>query len=296
MHRLFAPVVAALCFAAFSESAFSAEKETIKVFADSYPVAYFSTAILGDKGDVTMPVPAGKDPITWFPGDDVLVQMQAADLIILNGANFTKWPPKVSLPDEKVVVTTDGFTDDLIRYKHAITHTHGNSKHTHEGIDGHTWMAPGNMRKQAAAIYASIQKFFPNECEDNYGELTAFIGKLDTEFKEVTKMLGDKPLIASHPAYNYIAAEYGWKIENLDLDPEAPLDAKALKSISDAKASHPATIILWESAPLDETASRLESEFGLQSVVFSPCETTPETDFAEVMRANLTALKNALTK
>ncbi len=301
MHRIFTPLAVAVCLSACSESTPSAEQtppktKAIQLFADSYPVAYFSSVILGERGNVTCPVPPGEDPITWFPDDSTLEQMQAADRVILNGAEFTKWPKKVSLTNEKMVVSTSGFNGDFIRYENAVTHTHGDSEHTHEGIDGHTWMSPGNMRQQAATIFEAIDPLLPDECMTGYGELNKLIEELDTQFKEITLLLGEKPLLASHPAYNYIAAEYGWNIKNLDLDPEAPLDTATFATITEAQASHPATILLWESAPLEETASKLESKLGLESIVFSPCETQPETNFAEVMRANLSTLKKTLKK
>ena len=52
--------------------------------------------------------------------------------------------------------------------------------------------------------------------------------------------------------------------------------------------------MVWESAPIDENVTRLES-LGVQSTVFDPCGNVPEDgDFLEVMRRNTANLRRAL--
>ena len=78
-------------------------------------------------------------------------------------------------------------------------------------------------------------------------------------------------------------------------EPDAlPPDAEwaALQSLLDA---HPARVMLWEGAPVQETATRLQS-LGIDVVVFSPAGNRPEAgDFMTVMQENLQQLEAAIS-
>jgi len=108
-----------------------------------------------------------------------------------------------------------------------------------------------------------------------------------------TQYAADTPLLASHPAYNYVARRYGWNIKNLDLDPQQMPDNESLDEIRTLLKEHPARFILWESAPDPAIAARLEAELELTSVVFSPCELHSAADrdagldYLSVMRQNI---------
>lgn len=275
------------------------------VFTTFYPTEYFTERIAGDLVDVRNPVPEGEDPIFWIPEDAAVTAYQSADLIVLNGAGFAKWVDKVSLPEDRVVDTAAPFEDEFIRYENAVTHSHGaGGAHSHEGLDGHTWLDPVNAIRQAEEIRKALARLLPSESErlDAAAEaLRLELEALDRRFQEVAERLGDRPLLASHPAYNYPARRYGWHLENLDLDPGEMPDDSAIASIRDLLAKHPANLLLWEGDPLPGIARRLRDELGLESVVFSPCELLDEEsrargeDLLTVMRANLDRLDAALT-
>ena len=63
-----------------------AAQERISVVSVNYPLHYFATRIGGDLVDASFPVPADIDPAFWKPSGDDVAQIQAADLIVLNGA------------------------------------------------------------------------------------------------------------------------------------------------------------------------------------------------------------------
>ena len=63
-----------------------------------YPTTYFAERISGGLVPVVCLLPEDEDPIYWKPSSDAIVQFQAASLVILNGAEFEKWPNFVSLP------------------------------------------------------------------------------------------------------------------------------------------------------------------------------------------------------
>jgi zinc transport system substrate-binding protein len=267
------------------------------VYTTFYPTQYFAARIGGDLIDVVCPVPADQDAIFWMPDATAVQAYQQADLIIINGAEFSKWVRKVSLPASRVVNTAKPFEGDFITFEDATVHSHGKGgEHAHEGLDGHTWVDPVNARIQADAIRKALVKRFPEHnaaFEEGFALLAQDLEALDTQLKGYQAIDKNQPLLMSHPAYNYIAKRYGWNIANLDLDPaEMPSD-EAIQGIKDVLKTHPATYVIWETYPNKEIAERLQKELGLTSIEFSPCELLSDAeidagaDYMSVMQRNL---------
>jgi len=275
---------------------------TPEVYTTFYPTTWFAQRIAGALAKVVCPLPADEDAIFWMPDAKVIQAYQNADLIVINGAHFEKWVAKVSLPPSKLVDTAAPMADAFVRFKDAVTHKHGKGgQHSHEGIDGHTWVDPCNAKTQAAEIHAALAKLLPGSAKQldaNYTALAADLDALDAALGSLSRKLGDRSLLASHPAYNYLAKRYGWNITNLDLDPQlVPSDDQIARIRRRLAGIAPAPkIILWEQHPIAQAAERLKKEFDLVSIEFSPCEQPPEPpgDYLSVMRGNIERLQAAL--
>ena len=262
-----------------------------------YPTQYFAERIGGDLIDVVCPVPEDEDAIFWMPDATAIQAYQKADLIILNGAGFAKWVQKVSLPETRVLNTAKPFEEKFINFEDGTVHSHGKAgEHAHEGLDGHTWVDPVNARLQATEISKALIKGFPEHkaaFEKGFTALAKDLDALDEKLKAYQAAYKNQPLLASHPAYNYIAKRYDWNIKNLDLDPEAMPSDEEFQGIKEMLKSHPAKHLIWESYPTKAIADRMQKELGLISIEFSPCELLSEdaqssgTDYMSVMRRNL---------
>ena len=110
----------------------------------------------------------------------------------------------------------------------------------------------------------------------------------------VQRLIGSRPLLASHPVYNYLARRYGWNLRSVHWDPdEAPLEAE-WPALRELVRSHPARLMLWEDDPLPETVRRL-GDLGITCVIFRPCGNRPgDGDYLSEMQANVTRLKRAV--
>ena len=267
------------------------------VYTTFYPTQYFAERIGGDLIDVVCPVPADEDAIFWMPDAKNIAAYQKADLIVINGAMFAKWVQKASLPESRVVNTANPFADRFINFEHATVHSHGKKgKHAHKGMDGHTWVDPINAKIQADEIKKALIKEYPDHkaaFKKGYSELAHDLDMLNEQLKAYQAAYKNQPILASHPAYNYIAKRYGWNIANLNLDPEAMPSDETFEAIKATLKMHPATYLIWEAYPTPAIADRIEKELGLISVEFSPCELLSEEDlsngvnYLNVMQDNL---------
>jgi len=269
-------------------------KDPLEVCTTFYPTLYFAQSIGGGLIRASCPIPAGEDPIFFEPPPETVLEYQKADLIILNGAGYAKWVSRAMLPEEKIVDAGASFEDDLIVIEEAVLHSHGQKgEHSHTGIDPHTWMDPVLAMEQCRAIAAALEVRDP-EHEAAYDEglkkILAGLADLDRRFKDLQKRRQTAPILASHPAYNYICRRYGWESESFDFDPESPPDAESLKRLkSYLKKESGIQWMVWEEMPSTETAALFRDRFGLEPLVFAPAETPPGggLDYLGLMRRNI---------
>ena len=126
------------------------------VYASNYPLFYFAQEIAGGELDIRLPAIEG-DPAFWAPDGDQVAALQAADLVLLNGAGYEGWLNFVSLREERLVDTTAGLADRLLPLEEATVHQHGpEGEHSHAGTAFTTWLDPGLAAAQARAIAAAL--------------------------------------------------------------------------------------------------------------------------------------------
>ncbi len=271
-----------------SHGALAGEKPSI--YTVNYPLAYFAERIAGDLATVSFPAPPDVDPAFWMPDPQTIAAYQRADLILLNGADYAKWTVKVSLPRSRMMDTSRGFKDEYIQQPSLTTHSHGPSgQHSHGGTAFTTWLDLNQAARQAEAIAQALTRKRPEAKGQIARNLEALEGDLlglDASLSEIAHREPKRPLLASHPVYQYFARRYGLNLKSVMWEPDqVPSEAQwaELKKILD---EHPAKWMIWEGEPVKENVERLRS-LGVQSVVFDPCANRPATgDFLSVMRNN----------
>ena len=272
--------------------------DPLKVYVVNYPLKYFAERIGGDHVEVVFPAPLSVDPAYWIPDIPTILAYQQADLILLNGAGFAKWVNKVTLPQSKLVDTSKEFKDRYITIKGAITHSHGpEGEHAHEGIAFTTWLDFDLAVKQAEAILFAINRKIPEKkrtFEKNFKSLKVDLMALDKELMTIVPNASSKPLVASHPVYDYLTGRYGLNIESVHWEPKEIPNHKQWAELKDILNDHKAQWMIWEGQPKPESVAKLIA-IGVNSLVFDPCSNVPEKDnFLSIMWQNVENLKSAL--
>lgn len=269
-----------------------------KIITTNYPLAWMAGRIGGDAMEVSFPAPADGDPAFWEPSEADVAAFQSADLILRNGATYEKWADKVSLPESTQVDTAKGFADRFIVIEETVTHSHGSDgDHSHDGVAFTTWIDLGQAIQQADAIRSAFGALLPAQAatfDANFAALRKELEALDAEMALAAQAVGNAPLVASHPVYQYLARRYGLNIRSVLWEPETVPDDAAMADLTKILASHPAKVMLWEGEPAAESVKKL-ADLGIKSLVFDPCGNRPDegADFLTVMRANLTNLGQA---
>ena len=267
----------------------------IIVYTTNYPMTYFARRIAGEHAEVVFPVPDDVDPAFWIPDKKTVAAYQKADLIILNGATYERWVDKATLPQFRLVNTSAGFKDKYIETTDAITHSHGlDGEHSHSGTAFTTWLDLSQAAAQAKAIMDALVRKLPDKKKDlekNYEALEKDLMGLDAEIQKIVAKDQDRPLVASHPIYQYFARRYGLNLKAVMWEPGEFPTNEQWSELEYGLKGHPARYMLWEGEPLDESVKRLE-HMGVGSIVFAPCMNAPqESDFMSVMKQNVENLR-----
>lgn len=277
----------------------------IQLFADklvvqtpSYPLFYFAERVATDSFDVQYRVSPGVDPAFWKPGNDDLVAFQQADIVLRNGAKYSKWMHYASLSSSRIVDTTREVRDQFIKTKGEM-HSHGDGTvHSHGGIAFTTWLDFNIAKVQANSIARRFRAMKPAEAgavDKKLQELMADLSELDKAAKEIGRKLDATPLVASHSVYQYFSRAYGLKVKTLDWEPTMEIGPKQEAELQKLLATHPAKTMIWEAVPAQKNIDKLK-ELGLTSIVISPTANRPgKGDFLTAMKANLEALASIVS-
>jgi zinc transport system substrate-binding protein len=269
--------------------------QKLRIYTVNYPLAYFAERIAGDLAEVTFPAPQDVDPAFWMPDPETIAAYQGADLILLNGADYAKWTAKVSLPRSRLVDTSRAFKDTYIHESHGISHSHGpGGEHDHGGVAFTTWLDLDQAAKQGQAIARALTRERPDakdRIEGNLESLQQDLLRLDERIAEISQMDSGRPLLASHPVYQYPTRRYGLNLRSVTWEPEAVPSESQWSELAGVLRDHPAKWMLWEGEPAEETVERLRA-LGIGSVVFDPSANRPSSgDFLTTMTENARSLR-----
>lgn len=265
------------------------------VYVVNYPLQYFAGRISGDAVEVVFPAPADVDPAEWMPDRKTIKAYQSADLILLNGASYAKWLDKVSLPESKLVDTSAAFRGQLMKIEEAVTHSHGKEgEHSHVGTASHTWLNPRFAVLQAEAIRDALSKKLPEQAAAfaaNFQALKRDLMALDAELDAIVKQDRDRPVLFSHPVYQYFQQRFAVNSRSLHWEPEEFPGDEEWKKLAELRKGKAFNVVIWEAPPAERTEAQLKS-LGVASQVFQQCSNKPVTgDFLTAMNQNAEALR-----
>jgi len=258
---------------------------------------FFAERIGGEHVNVVFPAPADVDPAYWMPDTPTIAAYQQADLILLNGAGYARWVNKATLPRFRMVITSAGFKEQYLETAEIPTHSHGSEgEHAHESLAFTTWIDFSFAAKQAKAIAEALSRKrtdLRHIFQKNYATLEKDLIALDITIKEVVSNNHARPLVVSHPVYDYFARRYGLNIRSVHWEPDDILTNEQMMELKSILKEHPAKWMIWEGEPVQASVDKLKT-LGIDSLVFDPCGNVPQQgDFLTIMRQNVENLKPA---
>jgi zinc transport system substrate-binding protein len=274
----------------------SGEKTTVPVvYVSNYPLQYFVERIAASLVEVRFPAKTANDPAYWNPIPEEVAAMQQADLIVLNGASYEQWLKDVSLPQSRIVISADSFKERFIPLEETVTHSHGlEGEHEHSGTAFTTWLDLTLAIEQARAVKNGLvarRAEHELQFEERFAKLENDLRTLDEEIAAIIVKTAQRPVLFSHPVYQYLQRRYGMNGRSVHWEPDRMPGESMWNELQQLRKLHPAKWMIWESKPLTTIADQL-NRLGVESVVFDPCENIPaEGDFISIMRRNVETLQ-----
>ena len=260
------------------ENESSAEGTAPAIVAVNYPLAYMAQQIVGDWLTVDMPVPEDVDPAYWEPTVAQVVAVQQTALILLNGAGYANWVENVSLPQAKLVNTSEGFEQHLLALEPVVTHTHGLAgEHAHAGYAFTTWLDLEQAISQASAVRDALVRLSPKreaELSENHAALAVEFQQLDQRWQAIGVSLAKGGVVFSHPVYQYWQRRYQVPGPSVHWEPDAAPDDKAWRDLDKLLAGNTIRWMIWEGEPLPIVRAGLV-ERGVEVLVLPPVSNRP---------------------
>ncbi len=133
-------------------------------------------------------------------------------------------------------------------------------------IDPHTWLAPLMVKQQAQVIAQALVKQYPENARLYQKNLEVLVDKLeniDTQLRTAFEPIRGKTMLVYHPAFGYLAREYGFKQEYIQFDGKDPSINDLQKIIDRAKAEKVKVIFVQKQFSTDSAHSIAENIHGV---------------------------------
>ncbi len=282
MNKLSVYIIVSLVAILFSCTSNQTKKNQIIV--SILPQQHIVSQLLPKEYKVSTMVTKGNNPVTYSPAPSQIKDINQASLYIKIGHigfedawvnRFQELNPTLEIEDSSVGI-------DFI---HGEDFIHGD--HVHEGgIEPHIWTSPKTMLKVVYNTKNILQKAYPeikDTIEQKSKSLIDSLKKIDSSYEKILNPLKGTSFLIFHPAYTYLARDYGINQISIEHDGKEP-SVKWLQSvINDAKSKNIKTIFVQQEFD-KRNAEIISKELGIEIIEVSPLNENYEEEMKNVLK------------
>ncbi|MDR1766847.1 MAG: metal ABC transporter substrate-binding protein [Propionibacteriaceae bacterium] len=268
------------CAGASEQSSGASDSARAEIVVADYPLQYVVEQ-LTDLPVANLTAP-GVEPHDLELTPQQVRQVQEASLVVYQ-SGF-----QAAVDDAVAQVRPDGPSVDASASFEPLT--------TSDGVDPHFWLSPKNLIPVAQAVAAQL-----SDADSEAAKLQAFtdrMNKLDADLRDGLADCQRQTFVTTHAAFGYLARDYGLEqVAIAGLDPNNEPSAARLAEVRATAEKTGVTTIFYETLASDAVAKSLADDLGLATDVLDPVEGVTSAsrgdDYAEIMEANLAALRKA---
>ena len=294
----------------------------LRVIASTDAIYDFTKLIGQDRVEVVDLIDGDADAHHWEPTPKLLMQINEADLFLLNGAGLESWLPDVQASLTGKVKSVD-LSDGIALRKGEEDHDHDEDhddhkdndgldhddvdqddkeehEHHHGEFDPHYWLSPKAAAVQAKNIYEALVAADPEGKEvydANYKVLQEKFEALEREYAEKLKPYSGHSVIVPHEAFGYLFDAYGLKQIGLEgMLADGQPSAKKIAEIVDLAKKEGINTVFYEAYGDDKEAESVAAEIGAKTAPLYMLEAESKEDRAKgenyftFMQKNLEAI------
>lgn len=172
------------------------------------PQETFVKAICGDKVEVITMIPPGSSPETYEPTPQQMQKFTDSDIYF-----------SIGVPTEAASILPTAGDVKIVPLAEKVSSVYDDLKIGDEGRDAHIWLSPKRVKVMVEAIAEEMGKIdeenkeLYNQNAENYIKQ---LDELDKEIKDVAETIKQKKFVVFHPAFGYIADDYGLEMFSLE--------------------------------------------------------------------------------
>lgn len=233
---------------AFASPALAAQKPVIAV--SIVPQATFARAVCGDLVDIVTMIPPGASPSNYEPAPELIAKFSKAALYF-----------SIGVPTEKNnILPALAANTRLVPLAEKVSAVYPDAR-IGQGRDPHIWLSPKRAVVLVQAIADAMSDFDPANKAHYQNNAAAFIAQVqaaDAHIKAALAPVQNKQFMVFHPAFGYIAADYGLTMYALE-DHGKEATAKHLQDMV-ALAKKEGIKVIFYQAEIDSRQSQAFAE------------------------------------
>ena len=274
-----------------------AENDKLNIVTTIFPLYDFAKEVAGNKADVTMLLPTGREAHSYEPTVQDVIKINECDLFINIGGSADPWAEAVSKNGNK----KQSQILSVINVVDVIEDEH----HTVYSIDEHVWTSPENAEDILDAISEKFSQIDPENkafYENNEERYSEKLDKLDEKFERLTKGNNKKIIFADRFPFKYLAQEYN--LEYFSAFPgcssESEPSAAAVSNLIDTVKEENIKVVFYTETSNQSLPDTICNETGAKKLLMHSCHSVTDEQlkngisYLELMENNYQALKEAL--
>ena len=244
------------------------------------PEIEFVKAVAGDDFEIVTMIPPGASPENYEPTPLEKEKFEKSKIYFSMGVPTEENNILANISKNTKLVKLD---EEVRKYYEDLTFENG-------GRDPHIWLSPKRVQVMVAKIAESLSELKPENKEKYEENANKYIEELENvslEIKEILENKENKKFVVYHPAFAYLADEFGLEMYALEEEGKEAT-AQSLQEKIDLAKEEGIKYIFYQ-AEIDSTQARAYAEeIDGQTMMLSP--------LAENYIENLKEMANLLAK
>lgn len=255
------------------------QRKKLSVAVSIVPQETFVKEVGKDKVEVITMIPPGKSPENFAPTPDIMEKLSGASIYFSIGVPTEHASILPKIRDFNKNIKIINMADEVLK-------VYSERKFESGGRDPHIWLSPKRVKVMIYEIEKELsikdpakKSFYKTNAENYINELD----KLDTDLKSSLLALKKKAFICYHPAFGYLADDYGLMMVSLEKEGKEATAEDFKNTIDFAKEEGIKTI--FYQAEIDSKQSKtFASEIGGKTEMVDPLSSDYINNLAKIVQ------------
>jgi len=255
-------LICAMCLTGCTNQAKDATVDEKPIVAVSIvPEQTFVKAVCGDLVDIVTLVPPGSSPENYEPTAKEMEKFSDASLYF-----------SIGVPTEEANILPKAGDVKVISLQDEVAAVYEDRMFESGERDPHIWLSPKRAKVMVEVIAREMSELDPknkNTYEKNAADYIAQLDEVDQEIKDALEGVESKKFMVYHPAFGYIADDYGLEMYALEEDGKEAT-AQHLQEMIDLAKKENIKVIFYQKEIDSSQSEAFAEEIDGKTIQLSP--------------------------